>query len=160
DAPGANDSGSQSAVVLELARVLSHERHANTLVFVAFSGEEQGLYGSSGIAVKFASSGAGLPAVFQGSRVVAMLHAHVVGGDNVANRAAQLREFRLYSPGTPRETTLHAPDGTTDNTSPSRGLMRFVGSIQETYVPHLRMVPKLREDRPGRASDHSSFLSH
>ena len=45
-APGAEDNGSGTAVVLEAARVLSQEEHDYTLKFIAFSGEEQGLIGS------------------------------------------------------------------------------------------------------------------
>src|SRR5262249_16800701 len=88
DAPGANDSGSQSSVVLELARALTHEhaRYANTIVFVTFGGEEQGLFGSGSLAAKFASaSKAGLPSFFQGSRLVAMLDDDIVGGDSYVN---------------------------------------------------------------------------
>ncbi|HEY4611800.1 MAG TPA: M28 family peptidase, partial [Bacteroidota bacterium] len=46
DYPGANDDGSGSAVVLELARVLSQRQNQSTLVFAFFGGEEQGLIGS------------------------------------------------------------------------------------------------------------------
>lgn len=45
--PGANDDGSGSAVVIELARVLSQTEHSSTIVFALFGGEEQGLRGSS-----------------------------------------------------------------------------------------------------------------
>src|SRR5262249_47864738 len=58
DAPGANDSGSQASVVLELARALAHERYPDTIVFVTFSGEEQGLFGSGALAKKLASHNA------------------------------------------------------------------------------------------------------
>ena len=44
--PGANDDGSGSAAVIELARVLSKERHHSTIVFCLFGGEEEGLIGS------------------------------------------------------------------------------------------------------------------
>ena len=44
--PGANDDGSGSATVIELARVLSQRKHHATLVFCCFGGEEQGLRGS------------------------------------------------------------------------------------------------------------------
>ncbi len=44
--PGANDDGSGVATILELARILSQESHAATIVFVAFCGEESGLIGS------------------------------------------------------------------------------------------------------------------
>jgi hypothetical protein len=161
DAPGANDSGSQSSVVLELAKVLSHERHANTIVFVTFSGEEQGLFGSGTIAAKMASaSKAGLPAFFQGAQVVAMLNNDITGGDNFVNGPAELAKFRLYAAGTPRETSSRAPDGTTDNTSPARGLMRFIATWGTPYVPGFDMITKLRNDRPGRSSDQRSFTDN
>jgi len=51
DIAGANDDGSGSAVVLELARVFAHQKsqgkqNESTLVFALFGGEEQGLVGS------------------------------------------------------------------------------------------------------------------
>jgi len=51
-APGANDNGSGTAGVLELARVFSQLDTEASLIFVAFAGEEQGLLGSD----KFAKS--------------------------------------------------------------------------------------------------------
>ena len=47
DAPGANDDGSGTSAVLELARVMAPRPTEATIVFVAFAGEEQGLYGSN-----------------------------------------------------------------------------------------------------------------
>ncbi len=38
--------------------------------------------------------------------------------------------------------------------------MRYVGTWGGAYVPALTMAPKLREDRPGRASDHVSFINN
>jgi hypothetical protein len=46
DVPGANDDGSGSAVILELARVLSQRKNESTIVFALFGGEEAGLQGS------------------------------------------------------------------------------------------------------------------
>lgn len=43
---GANDNASGSAVVLELARILSKRNNQSTLIFVLFGGEEAGLAGS------------------------------------------------------------------------------------------------------------------
>lgn len=43
---GANDNGSGTAVLLELARVLGQKSRAATLVFIAFDAEELGLIGS------------------------------------------------------------------------------------------------------------------
>ncbi|MDP2208389.1 MAG: M28 family metallopeptidase [Bacteroidota bacterium] len=46
ETPGANDNGSGSAVVLEVARVLAKHDLQSTIVFALFGGEEQGLEGS------------------------------------------------------------------------------------------------------------------
>jgi peptidase M28-like protein len=152
DAPGGNDSGAQTGVVLELARVLAGHRFDATIVFMSFSGEEQGLFGSRSIA-------ANLNRYFEDPEVIAMLNTDIPGGDSTANTPADLRHFRLYSPGIPRERRTADPDGVTDNTSPSRGVMRYIGTWGGAYVPSITMAPKLREDRPGRSSDHASFIS-
>jgi hypothetical protein len=153
DAPGGNDSGAQTGVVLELARVLAGHRYDATIVFMSFSGEEEGLFGSESIA-------ANLNRYFTNPQVVAMLNTDIPGGDSAANSAADLLNFRLYSSGIPRERFSTDPDGTTDNTSPSRGVMRYVGTWGGAYVPALTMEPELREDRPGRASDHVAFIDN
>jgi len=44
--PGADDNASGTAAVMEMARVLSAHTFESTLVFVAFDGEEEGLFGS------------------------------------------------------------------------------------------------------------------
>jgi len=152
-APGGNDAGAQTGVVLELARVLAGHRFDATIVFMSFSGEEQGLFGSGSIA-------ANLTRYFPSPHVIAMLNTDIPGGDNTANTPADLLNFRLYSSGIPRERRSTDPDGGTDNTSPSRGVMRYIGTWGSAYVPALTMAPKLREDRPGRASDHVSFINN
>jgi len=153
DAPGGNDSGAQTGVVLELARVLASHTFDSTIVFISFSGEEQGLYGSGSIA-------ANLSRYFTNPQVIAMLNTDIPGGDKSANKPADLMKFRLYSSGIPREQQSNSPDGTTDNTSPSRGVMRYVGTWGGAYVSSITMEPELREDRPGRASDHVSFIDN
>jgi hypothetical protein len=47
EVPGADDDGSGSAVVLELARLLTQRETQSTIVFTLFGGEEQGLEGST-----------------------------------------------------------------------------------------------------------------
>jgi hypothetical protein len=153
DAPGGNDSGAQTGVVLELARVLAGHSFDATIVFMSFSGEEQGLFGSESIA-------ANLSKYFKNPEVIAMLNTDIPGGDKSANKPVNLKKFRLYSSGIPRERNPTDPDGTTDNTSPSRGVMRYVGVWGGAYVHSIIMRPELREDRPGRASDHVSFLDN
>ncbi len=51
--PGADDDGSGSAIVMELARVLSQRPTQSTLVFCCFGGEEEGLQGSQYFADHF-----------------------------------------------------------------------------------------------------------
>jgi Zn-dependent M28 family amino/carboxypeptidase len=151
DAPGANDSGSQTALLLEIARALAGKKFDATIAFAAFAGEEQGLLGSTSVSKHLA-------ALFPGAKLEAMLDCDIVGGDKAANDAVALQQFRLYSPGVPRETGADTPDGTADNSSPSRLLMRYVGMAAKTYSADMTMIPKLREDRPGRGSDHKPFI--
>jgi acetylornithine deacetylase/succinyl-diaminopimelate desuccinylase-like protein len=149
-APGANDSGSQSALVLEVARAMATYPHDATIVFAAWAGEEQGTVGSRAFVANYRT-------YFPNGTVEFNFNFDIVGGDNTVNDQAALQQFRLYSPGTPRE--ISAGDGTTDDTSPSRGVMRHIGYWGGLYVPAMAMIPKLREDRPNRGSDHESFIA-
>ena len=56
-APGADDNASGVAAVLEVARVLAGVDLTDTVHFVAFSGEEQGLWGSTEYAAQLAAAG-------------------------------------------------------------------------------------------------------
>jgi photosystem II stability/assembly factor-like uncharacterized protein len=56
-APGADDNASGTAAVLEAARVLGPQVFEKTIKFLCFSGEEQGLYGSSEYAFMAAAGG-------------------------------------------------------------------------------------------------------
>src|SRR5690242_18697023 len=49
-APGANDDASGVAAVMEMARIMSRRRFSATIIFVAVSGEEQGLWGADHLA--------------------------------------------------------------------------------------------------------------
>src|SRR5579872_1391692 len=74
-APGADDNASGTAVVLELARVLSQYRFRKTIVFIAFGGEEIGLVGSSRYASRAKASREQIEAVFNND----IVGANVVG---------------------------------------------------------------------------------
>jgi hypothetical protein len=71
--PGANDDGSGSAVVIELARVLSKEHLQSTIVFCLFGGEESGLCGSKYFVQHF----------FQLDSVALMLQLDMANGDGL-----------------------------------------------------------------------------
>jgi hypothetical protein len=122
-----------------------------TLMFASFAGEEIGLRGSAQLVKDYPKF------VTPGAKVEAMFDLDIVGGDNVVNDAAALQQFRVFSSGTPREFMV--PMGVTDDESPQRGLMRYIGYWGSRYVPSMTMVPELREDRPGRGSDQESFIN-
>ena len=151
-APGANDSGSQAALVLEAARVMAGHTFDATIVFATWSGEEQGLYGSA------AFVNTNYRNYFPNGTIEFNLTCDIVGGDNTVNDATALQQFRLFSPGTAREISSTV-NGSTDDTSPSRGVMRHIGYWGGSYVPAMTMLPQLREDRPNRGSDHKSFIA-
>lgn len=56
-APGAEDNGSGAAGMLELAKVFSETRPETSILFIGFSGEEQGLKGSYAHVAKVISEG-------------------------------------------------------------------------------------------------------
>ncbi|MFH1277068.1 MAG: M28 family peptidase [Candidatus Eisenbacteria bacterium] len=57
NAPGANDNGSGVAVMLAAAEILRDYEFRSTIRFIAFTGEEQGLYGSAHYASEAAAAG-------------------------------------------------------------------------------------------------------
>lgn len=60
NAPGADDNASGSVAVMEVARVLADVELERTIVFICFSGEEEGLVGSDAWAEQAANSGMNL----------------------------------------------------------------------------------------------------
>jgi len=71
-APGADDNGSGTSAVLELARVFAQSgtKFNFTLRFASWSGEEQGLYGSRAYAAKVKA---------EGQNIIAALNADMIG---------------------------------------------------------------------------------
>jgi hypothetical protein len=63
-APGADDNGSGTAAVIEVARVLSEREFEYTVKFACFNGEEQGLIGSGEYVDDIAAAGEDVVAVF------------------------------------------------------------------------------------------------
>src|SRR6266404_5039517 len=73
DAPGADDDGSGTAAVMECVRVMSKHSFPATVIFVAVSGEEQGLLGSTYMAEK---------AKRENRNIEAVLNNDIMGGNN------------------------------------------------------------------------------
>jgi len=137
DAPGADDDGSGVAVSVECARLLSKAgangrgTYRASLLFVAVSGEEQGLLGSTHL-VDWAKQ--------QGYTVGGMLDDDIVGADPAA--------------GAPHRVRLFSGNGEIDDAdSPSRELARAVEEIDGQAA--IRMI--FRVDRYGRGGDHYPF---
>ncbi len=144
-ANGAEDNGSGSALVVELARVLSKYTFKHTLVFMLVTGEEHGLLGSRAMAQFCTTQGIAVKAVLNNDIVGGILCGHTASppGCGVVNEVDSL-QFRIFS---------HAS---------TRGLAQQVALSyrekmhDEVPVPMLISVMGL-EDRVGRGSDHIPF---
>jgi len=133
-APGVSDDGSGVAAVLELARVMSQHEFSNTIVFIAFDGEEEGLIGSTLYAEKARKDGV---------KIEGVLNNDIIGTDVGGDGRRNNRAVNVYS-GDP-------------NDSPSRTLARYVKSTAERYFPEMRVNLVFRDDRFGRGGDHTPF---
>jgi hypothetical protein len=136
DAPGADDDGSGTVLVMELARVFAESgiQFDATLVFTAVAGEEQGLLGARAHAKRVKADNIPVQAVFNNDIVGGS-----VGGDGTSDGAT----IRLYSEG---------PED-----SPSRSLAMFVRRVAARYVPSHRIRLMSRRDRFGRGGDHTAW---
>lgn len=133
-APGANDNGSGTAAVMELARVMSQYQFAKTLVFVAFAGEEQGLIGSSLSAAQARKE----------SRIIeAVLNNDIIGGAVAGNGRMGNGSINVYS------------DDVMD--SANQALARYARRIGERYLPSMKVNTVFVQDRLGRGGDHTPF---
>jgi hypothetical protein len=135
-APGADDDGSGTALVLELARVFAESGidFDATLVFAAFAGEEQGLVGAKLHAQKAAAEK--LP-------IEAVLNNDIVGNPAGGNGIVDAESVRVFSEG---------PED-----SPSRELARFIRRQAARYYPSHQVRLVARHDRFGRGGDHTAF---
>jgi Zn-dependent M28 family amino/carboxypeptidase len=154
-APGADDDASGTAVVLELARVMSQYHFRKTIVFVAFAGEELGYIGSSHYASRAKANHEQIEAVFNndivGSDVVGEpstgtgIALNDIGGadDDTGGSGETGNRLRVYSPE-PAD-------------SPSRQLARYIKEAAQRYVPGLQIELILRSDRYKRGGDQIPF---
>ncbi|WP_294442727.1 M20/M25/M40 family metallo-hydrolase [uncultured Sphingomonas sp.] len=153
DAPGANDDASGVALVLEAARILSKEKFAANIVYVAFSGEEQGLLGATLLAET---------AKARGWQVDAMLNNDIVGNSIGQNGLRVADRVRVFSEGVRASESLaeamerRAIGGEDDG--PSRALAKAIDGIADTLPSKFDVFVDRRPDRFGRGRDHEPFL--
>lgn len=153
DAPGANDDASGVAAVMELAKIMSKRSFPSTIIFVAVTGEEQGLYGSRHLA-EFAKE--------SNWNIIAMLNNDMIGnslssGTNLRDNT-QVRIFSEAIPYLETEDEAKIRKATNrDNDSPSRLLARYIKTVTEQYVDNLKIKLVYRNDRFLRSGDHTPF---
>ncbi|RYG88155.1 M20/M25/M40 family metallo-hydrolase, partial [bacterium] len=138
-APGANDDASGVAATMETARVFAARAAAgmkpkNTMVFVAFTGEEQGLFGSTALAER---------AVKEGWTIDALLSNDTIGGGQGANGERDKGTVRIYS----EESETHL----------GRELARLIEWETRGKIRGFRPRLVFRRDRFQRGGDHTPF---
>lgn len=153
DAPGANDDGSGTALVLEAARVLSQRKFPATIVYAVLSGEEQGLFGGKLLA-GYAKQ--------QGWTVKAVLNNDIVGGSCGSDGYCDDTHVRVFSEG-PRadasdKTRAAARRFGGENDSPGRNISRYVAALAGGVQDDLSVRQIWRADRMGRGGDQLPFL--
>jgi hypothetical protein len=154
DAPGANDDASGTAVSMELACVMSKYRFDATLVFMAVSGEEQGLLGSTAFAKAAKAKGLDIAGMFTND---------IVGNTRGADGKVDRDRVRVFAEGVPPEkelaaTVLAALRTSGENDLPTRQLARYVKDTAERYVAGMKVDVIWRRDRYLRGGDHFPFL--
>jgi hypothetical protein len=152
-APGADDDGSGVAAILELARIMSSRKFSATIVFMAVSGEEQGLYGAKFMATK---------AKQENWNIVAMINDDMIGNsgssETLLNDNTRVRVFSEGVPAYETENMAALRKYTSgENDSKSRELARYIKETGERYVDQLDVTLVFRNDRFGRGGDHTPF---
>ena len=147
DAPGANDDASGVAAVLECARIMSKKNFPATVIFVAVSGEEQGLLGAYFMANK------------------ARANNDIMGSNNSnETNIIENTKVRVFSEGLPAfETEKNAKNIRQlglENDGKSRQLARYVKETGERYVDNIDVVMIYRNDRFLRGGDHTAFVDN
>ena len=154
DAPGANDDGSGTAAVIELARVMAKAKFPATVIFLVVSGEEQGLLGAE----HFANQ-----AFEEKTNIEGILNNDIMGSNNSnETNIIDNTRVRIFSEGLPFfELEKKAPSIRSfgnENDGKSRTLARYTKEIGERYVDNLEVVMIYRNDRFLRGGDHTPFV--
>jgi Peptidase family M28 len=156
DAPGANDDASGVAAVMECARIMSKQNFGATILFVAMSGEEQGLLGSTYMATKARKENVNIEAVLNND----------IMGSNNSNETNNINnnQVRVFSEGlSAYELEKNAKSIRQlglENDGRSRQLARYVKEIGERYVDNIEVKMVYRNDRFLRGGDHTPFVEN
>lgn len=137
DAPGADDDGSGTSAVIELARVISKRFPKGldaTLVFAAVAAEEQGLLGAGALARRLHD---------EQKTVIAAFTDDIIGNVVADDGRVDSTSVRVYAA----------------DSVPSRSgeLARYVWGVGAVYQPAFEVRPTFRLDRIGRGGDHAPY---
>ena len=152
DAPGADDDGSGTAAVLDLARIFANIQCDSTTIFLMTAGEEQGLYG----ATWFTKT-----AVANNWNIQGALSNDIIGDPSGPDGRFDNKRIRVFSESVPRNATdderkmINRLGG--ENDSPSRQLARYIDDIAKRYNTAVKPWLINRADRFLRGGDHTSF---
>jgi len=152
DAPGANDNATGTAGAMEAARILTKYSFPTSIVYVALSGEEQGLLGGQHMAEV---------ALEEGWDIVAVLNNDMIGNTEGIDGIKDNTTFRVFSEANPYTDELgdyqrrRTSGGEVDG--PSRQIARYVDRMAELYHPTLEAIMVYRLDRFGRGGHHRPF---
>lgn len=137
DAPGADDDGSGTVAVMELARVVGKhfpQGLEQSVAFVLYTGEELGLLGSTIFAERLQREGRTVTAAFTDDII-----GNVIADDGRVD-STSVRVFAVDS------LALGGAE-----------LARYVWAAGALYQPDFEVIPVLRLDRLGRGGDHAPF---
>lgn len=149
NAQGIEDNASGTALVMELARVMSKYSYKHTIVFLVTIAEEQGLYGAEAFADYTTQEGIAVKAVQNNDVVGGILCGHTSSPPSCPGfGAVDSVDLRLFSQG--------------GFNSKHKGYARFTKleykeqllEMVQTPMNILIMTP---EDRTGRSGDHVPF---
>jgi hypothetical protein len=154
DAPGANDDASGVAAVMECCRVMCRNSFPATIIFVAVSGEEQGLLGANYMAEKAKS---------EKWNIEAVLNNDIMGSNNSSEtNIINNTKIRVFSEAFSVTDTGRAMQTIRnlglENDGKARQLARYVKEIGERYVDNLEIVMVYRNDRFLRGGDHTPYV--
>jgi len=148
-AEGVEDNASGAALVMELARVMCKYSYNNTIVFIATTGEEQGLYGAYAFS-NYAKQ--------KGIKIKAVLNNDVIGG--------VICGYTSSAPSCPGYGNIDSTQvrifSLGSFNSAHKGLARFTKLEYKENLMVTATVPMLisimtPQDRTGRGGDHEPF---
>lgn len=151
-AEGIEDNATGTALVLELARVMSQFSYPNTIVFVVTIAEEQGLYGAEAFAEYIQQKSIPLRAV---------LNNDVIGGI-ICGKTSSPPSCSGFNDVDSTSVRMFSSGGFN---SRHKQLARFIKlEYRENILPVATVPMNLRimspEDRTGRGGDHIPFREH